>query len=173
MSSQPQTANTSSLPGFVTPTGEDRLGRSIYVVGDRLWVKIRSRDTNGAFTTMEGTTEPGGGPPLHVHFEQDEWWYVLEGQFVFEVDGKRLTAGPGDTVFAPRGSRHTFQNVGATVGKVVVTAIPGGLDEFFEELEKLVPEGAVPDPAVILPLFHKYSMDLVGPPLRLESEEAA
>jgi mannose-6-phosphate isomerase-like protein (cupin superfamily) len=66
------------------------------VVGDEVVVKIASRDTNGTFAVAEGHTPPSGGPPLHRHFTQDEWWYILEGQFLFEVDGTdrpKLSAG--------------------------------------------------------------------------------
>jgi quercetin dioxygenase-like cupin family protein len=100
-----------------------------------------------------------------VHHDQDEWWLVLEGEYVFEVDGKQIHARAGDTVFAPRGSHHTFQNTGATMGRVMTTAVPGGLDTFFEELDQLVPRGAAPDPATVGPLFEKYNLGLLGPPI--------
>ena len=63
-----------------------------------------------------------------------------------------LYAGPGATVFAPRGSRHTFQNIGSTPGRTISTVVPGGLDEFFEEIDAAAPAGTVPDPAQMLPL---------------------
>jgi mannose-6-phosphate isomerase-like protein (cupin superfamily) len=135
------------------------------VLGDEVIVKISSRDTDGEFCVFEGRTRPMSGPPLHVHHDQDEWWLVLEGEYVFEVDGKQIHAHAGDTVFAPRGSHHTFQNIGGTVGRVMTTAVPGELDTFFEELDQLVPRGAAPDPAEVRPLFEKYNLGLLGPPI--------
>src|SRR4051794_26697442 len=147
---------------FVMKRGE---GRTMNVNGGEVTVKISSQDTNGAFTVFEGQTDPLEGPPLHLHQEQDEWWYVLEGKYLFEVDGQEIIAGPGATVFAPRGSRHTFQNIGATPGRLLTTVVPGGLDLFFEELEAAVPRGSSIDPPKLVPLFEKYGQELLGPPL--------
>jgi mannose-6-phosphate isomerase-like protein (cupin superfamily) len=97
------------LEALVSERGE---GRPVHVLGGDLTIKISSRDTNGAFTVLEGRTPPLEGPPLHRHRDQDEWWYIVEGDYRFEVDGKEIYASAGATVFAPRGSRHTFQNVG-------------------------------------------------------------
>jgi mannose-6-phosphate isomerase-like protein (cupin superfamily) len=144
---------------------EPRDGRPIHVVGDDVIIKISSRDTEGAFTVFEARTLPLHGPPLHVHYEQDEAWRVLEGAYVFEVDGQEIYAGPGATVFAPRGSRHTFQNIGTTPGRLAVTVVPGGLDLFFEEIEEAAPRGRMPEPAAIAPLFVKHRLELLGPPL--------
>ena len=91
---------------------EGRDGRPIYVLGGDVTIKISSRDTAGAFAVFEGRTRPLEGPPLHLHRDQDESWYILEGEYRFEVDGQSIYARAGDTVFAPRGSRHTttFRN---------------------------------------------------------------
>ena len=147
---------------FMVEAGD---GRRIHVIGNDVTVKISSRDTGGAYAVFEGITLPQNGPPLHMHREQDEWWYILEGEFRFQVDGEEIYAGPGATVFAPRGSRHTFQNIGHEPGRTLTTVVPGGLDLFFEELETVAPRGAVFDPAKMVPLFEKHGMELLGPPL--------
>jgi quercetin dioxygenase-like cupin family protein len=149
---------------FIVNGGE---GRKIHVIGEEVIVKISSRDTGGAFTVIEGSTRPRYGPPLHVHRNQDETFYVVEGEYRFEVDGQEIYATAGATVFAPRGSRHTFQNVGAGTGRIVSTVVPGGLDVFFEDLEAVAPRGTAPDRTKILPVFEKHGMELVGPPLRM------
>jgi len=154
------------VPAFVVRAGLTRAGAApIFVVGDEVSVKVSSRDTDNAFAVLEGRTQPQQGPPLHLHHHQDEWFYILEGRYLFEVDGVQIHAGPGDTVFAPRGSRHTFQNVGSTPGRSVITVVPGGLDLFFEEVRVAAPPGCAPDPAVLSALFKKYDMELLGPPL--------
>lgn len=144
---------------------EPRDGRPIHVVGDDVTIKISSRDTEGAFTVFESRTLPLHGPPLHIHHEQDEAWRVLEGEYLFEVDGQEIYAGPGATIFAPRGTAHTFQNIGTTPGRLMTTVVPGGLDVFFEELEQAAPRGRRPDAAAIAPLFVKHGMELLGPAL--------
>ena len=156
------TATKKRVEGFAVEQGG---GLALHAVGDEMLVKIGSRDTNGAFAVIEGCTQPGGGPPLHIHYEQDEWWYVIEGEFLFEVDGVEIRAGAGATVFAPKGSRHAFTNIGTKPARSLVTVVPGGLDEFFVDLDKACPRGTVPDPAVIAPVFQKHGLELAGPPL--------
>src|SRR5262249_44548961 len=148
-------------------------GRRIHVLGDDVIIKVSSRDTGGAFAVFEGHIAPLTGPPLHVHYEQDECWRILEGEFRFVVDGTEIYAGPGDTVFAPRGSRHTFQNAGTTPGRVVTTVVPGGLDLFFEKLEQIAPRGTAPDPEKLAPLFRIHKLELLGPPLAAPQAAAA
>ncbi len=140
-------------------------GRPVHVLGADLTIKISSRDTNGAFAVFEGCTPPLEGPPLHRHRDHDEWWYIVEGEYRFEVDGVEIFASAGDTVFAPRGSRHTFQNVGKGRGRTLGTAVPGGLDLFFEELEQAAPRGATPDGVRLLAIFEKHGQEMLGPPL--------
>jgi mannose-6-phosphate isomerase-like protein (cupin superfamily) len=133
------------------------------VLGAELTIKVASRDTDNAFTVFEGWTNPLQGPPLHVHRDQDEWWYILDGEFLFEVGGQEIHARTGDVVFAPRGIPHTFQNVGATPGHTLTSAVPGGMDEFFEALEMAAPRGSVPDPAKLDPVCEKYGQAILGP----------
>ncbi len=76
-----------------------------------------------------------------------------------------MHAGPGDIVFAPRGSRHTFQNIGSTPARSIITVIPGGLDLFFEEVLTKCPPGSTFDLERVLPLFGKYGLELLGPTL--------
>jgi quercetin dioxygenase-like cupin family protein len=140
-------------------------GRPVHVLGNDLLIKISSKDTGGAFTVFEGRTQPLAGPPLHRHRDQDEWWHILDGEFRFEVDGQEIYARAGDTVFAQRGSRHTFQNIGTTPGRTLTTVVPGGVDLFFEELADVAPRGIVPDPAKMRAVFAKHGQELLGPPL--------
>ena len=159
---------------LVSNTGREAIvvqngaGRPIHVLGNEVMIKISSRDTDGAFTVFEGYTRPLQGPPLHRHRSHDEWWYILEGEYKFEVDGREIYARAGDTVFAPRGSVHTFQNIGTQSGRTLTTAVPGGIDLFFEELETAARRGAVPDRAKMLPIFEKHEQELLGPPLGRE-----
>jgi mannose-6-phosphate isomerase-like protein (cupin superfamily) len=140
-------------------------GKPIHVITEDVTIKISSRDTGGAFTVFEGRTRPQSGPPLHRHHHEDEYWFIVEGAYKFVVDGEEIYAGAGDTVFAPRGSSHTFQNIGSEPGRTITTVIPGGVDLFFEELEKAVPRGVAPDPDRMLPVFDRYGLELLGPPL--------
>ena len=165
-------ASVSQRRALLVKAGADRHAEPLSVFGAQLFVKIATRDTDGAFAVLEGLTPPFSGPPLHCHRSQDEWWHVLEGQFRFEVDGESILAGPGDTVYAPRGSRHTFQNITAETGRTLVTVVPGGLDEFFRDTKELAAPGVKPDPAAFMPIFEKYDYELLGPPIAERKSKA-
>ena len=128
-------------------------------------IKIASRDTGRAFSVFEGVIRPLQGPPLHRHRDHDKSWYIVEGDFRFVVDGAEIRASAGDVVFARRGTAHTFQNVGAVAGRIVTTVVPGGVDEFFEDLERVAPRGRAPNPFELLPVFEEHGQELLGPPL--------
>jgi mannose-6-phosphate isomerase-like protein (cupin superfamily) len=165
MSSKSEYSAATQIPAFIVKAGKDRIGGTLHVFSAEVSVKISTHDSSGAYAVMEVCTPPNGGPPLHLHHREDEWWYILDGNIVIEVNGNTLSAGPGDTVFAPRGSRHTFQNIGTVPARTVLTVVPGGFDMFFQEVSAAVPPGTAPDPAVILPISQKYGLEFLGPPL--------
>jgi quercetin dioxygenase-like cupin family protein len=80
-------------------------------VGGPLTFKVRGEQTNGTFTAFENVIPPGQGPPLHTHANEDESWYVIEGELRFKLDGDVHLAPAGSFVFVPRGTPHCFQNV--------------------------------------------------------------
>lgn len=157
--------HVAAIPAFLVKAGKDRIGGKLNALGVETSVKISSDDSGGAYSLMEASYAPNSGPPLHLHHREDEWWYILEGNFVFEIEGGCIHAGPGDTVFGPRGRRHTLQNIGSVQGRTLVTVVPGGLDRFFQELSAAVMPGTPPDPAAVQPIFSKYGLELLGPPL--------
>jgi len=165
----PESTNLRSV-ALMTASGE---GRPVHVLGSDLTIKVSSRDTNGAFAVFEGRIPPLEGPPLHRHPDQDESFYIVEGEFRFEVDGQEIYASAGASVVAPRGSSHTFQNVGRERGRMVTTVVPGGLDLFFEDLEAVAPRGSAPDPAKLQPVFEKHGQELLGPPLKVREAGGA
>ena len=95
-------------------------------------VKASAETTGGAFTLFE-ENEPVD-TPLHVHEREDELFYVLDGEHVFQVGEEEFRVGPGGLVFAPRGVPHAQRRVVPRVGRVLVLAAPAGLECFFREL---------------------------------------
>jgi quercetin dioxygenase-like cupin family protein len=150
----------------VVRCGETRGAEPLYILGETMLVKLSSADTDGSYAIMENVTPPQGGPPLHRHGREDESFYVIEGEFLFEVDGKQMRASTGCTVFAPKGTVHTFQNIGEKDGRLLVIVQPAGLDLFFEELSGAMRGIAQPEMSKIVPIAHKYGLELLGPPLR-------
>ena len=95
-------------------------------------VKASADTTGGAFTIFE-ENDPVD-TPLHVHQHEDELFYVLEGEHVFQVGQKEFRAGPGGLVFAPRGVPHAQRRVVPRAGRVLVLTSPAGFEGFFREL---------------------------------------
>jgi mannose-6-phosphate isomerase-like protein (cupin superfamily) len=95
-------------------------------------LKASAETTGGAFTIFE-EHEPVD-TPLHVHANEDELFYVLEGEHVFEVGGQEFRVGPGGLVFAPRGVPHAQKRVVPRTGRVLVLTSPSGFEGFFREL---------------------------------------
>jgi mannose-6-phosphate isomerase-like protein (cupin superfamily) len=122
--------------------------------------KVCPHDSNGLFV-LENTFHAPGGPARHLHYEQDEWFYIVEGTFLFEVGSERFRLRPGDSLLAPRRVPHVWAYVGDARGSILVTFMPAGqMEAFFREVTKA---NAMPpqDPA----LWRAHGMELLGPPL--------
>ena len=105
---------------------------------DPTMVKVSSADTGGQLVVFETTTSPGDGPGLHRHADQDEWWYVLSGEFVFQVGHEKFRAPAGGSVFGPRRVPHSFVSVGTDPGRMLISFQPAGqMEQFFEEYAKM------------------------------------
>jgi uncharacterized cupin superfamily protein len=70
--------------------------------------KVSGSVTDGDLFVIENTNDSKGGPPRHLHHSQEEWFYVVDGEYVAEVGDERYRSGPGDSVFAPRGTPHVW-----------------------------------------------------------------
>jgi mannose-6-phosphate isomerase-like protein (cupin superfamily) len=101
--------------------------------GITILVRTPSEATGGAFTLFE-EVPPMADTPLHVHDNEDELFYVLEGEHVFTVGDDEYPASPGGLVFAPRGVPHAQRRVVPGEGRLLVVTAPGGLEGFFREL---------------------------------------
>jgi quercetin dioxygenase-like cupin family protein len=149
---------------LVLAPGESRTGAALQIYSSQVRVKLSGADTAGTYAIVESVTEPQSGPPLHRHSREDESFYVLEGEFLFQVDGQRIQAGPGSAVFAPRGTVHTFQNIGTTPGRMLGVVQPAGLDSFFVDMDA-AGTSKEPDFAMLAQIFQKYGLEVMGPPL--------
>ena len=104
-------------------------------------VKATADTTGGAVTVFEENAPVD--TPLHVHEHEDELFYVLEGEHVFQVGDREHRAGPGELVFAPRGVPHSQRRVVPRKGRTLVLTAPGGLEGFFRELAEAHSDGSL------------------------------
>lgn len=123
--------------------------------------KVTTAQTGGDLFVIEQTNNAKGGPPRHVHPDQDEWFSAIEGEFVVEVGEATYRLTPGDSLLAPRGVPHVWAFVGESTGRLIVAFSPAGkMEDFFREVTKTEAMPAQ-DPA----LWLAHGMQVVGPPL--------
>jgi quercetin dioxygenase-like cupin family protein len=128
----------------------------------RIDFKVTTSD--GGLFVLENTFHAPGGPARHLHHAQDEWFYVLEGEFAFEVGSDKFTLHAGDSLVGPREIPHVWAYTGSATGRILVTFSPAGkMEAFFREVTKA---NAMPplDPM----LWRDHGMELLGPPLALK-----
>jgi quercetin dioxygenase-like cupin family protein len=132
-------------------------------LGGPLTFKARGDETHGRMVAFESTAAPGEGPPLHVHANEDEVVYALEGTFRFLLDGEVRDAPTGSFMFIPRGVAHTWQNVGDEPARLFVLFTPAGMEEFFVRFAEHAGEAS---PVEAFRRFgSEVGMAVVGPPL--------
>ena len=111
-------------------------GKSFWLLTDLHTFKVVGADTGGAFTVAELTAGPEMGPPPHIHRNNDEAFYILEGTFDFSLAGKPFSAGAGAFVYLPKGVVHTHSAGGGAPAKALVMQTPAGVERFIEEAGK-------------------------------------
>jgi quercetin dioxygenase-like cupin family protein len=128
-----------------------------------LTFKVRGEQTKGTLTAFETVAPTGEGPPLHVHANEDEVLYVLEGALRFKVEHEVQRAPAGSFIFIPRGVPHTWQSVGGAPAHILVIFTPAGMERFFERFTELSDGTSVPD--AFRTIGSEVGMDVLGPPL--------
>lgn len=158
---------------------EDRFGEHRGLGVSTIQFKVTPQDSSG-FLILENVFHAKGGPARHMHYEQDEWFYPVEGEFLFEVGEERFLLRPGESLLAPRKVPHVWAYTGArtgaaagdsqarnradtegTTGRILIAFMPAGkMEEFFRVVTRA---NAMPpqDPE----LWRAHGMELLGPPL--------
>jgi mannose-6-phosphate isomerase-like protein (cupin superfamily) len=129
--------------------------------------KAAASDTAGRFDFIVGLFAPLTGPPLHLHRQQDDTFYVLDGVLTVQVDEEVFDIGPGDFLSIPPGVPHTFDNLhhGDDPVQAINLMTPGGHFDMFEEMARVE---AGPDQANSTRLIaERYGTVILGPPLRV------
>jgi DNA-binding transcriptional MerR regulator len=166
--------------GFRVAAGHDRFDEHIKLGDQPNDCKVSAKDTEGKMCVFEGTGHSGG--PRHLHYEQDEWIYVLEGEYEFLVGApyacaKRFHLGAGESIFLPRKVAHVWACVNGGPGRIINAYQPAGkMEELFREISrpfKDLPTAEQMENKTytgqqiksLHRFFDTYGMDLLGPPL--------
>ncbi len=94
--------------------------------------KVRAEESDGAYSVLELTLPAGGGASLHTHHREDEILYIAAGECAITFGGETHPAPAGSVVQLPKGLPHAFRNTGNAPARLIITVIPGGLENFFE-----------------------------------------
>jgi mannose-6-phosphate isomerase-like protein (cupin superfamily) len=158
---------TAPRQAVYVPNGKNRFDEELMIWGViPLQIKVSSADTDGSLFVFEHARMSKGGPPRHFHYEQDEWFYAMEGEFAFEVGDERFTLRPGDSLFAPRMVPHVWAYDGEEPGTLLLAVRPAGsLEAFFIENCAM---NRPPTPEEAERSFAAHGMKVVGPPLGLD-----
>jgi mannose-6-phosphate isomerase-like protein (cupin superfamily) len=153
-------AAASPLAGapHVVGAGEDHSAHPHSLGFSSILFKVPSSETAGGLFVIEHTHLLPGGPPLHLHFNQEEWFYVMDGEVAFQVGEQRLHLHAGDSVLAPRRVPHTFSSVGTAPSRMIIAFCPAGkMEQYFRDAELAKQHFGDAD------FMARYEMERVGP----------
>jgi quercetin dioxygenase-like cupin family protein len=136
-------------------------GRVLQVLGERITCKAVGEDTGGAYAVIEEVSQPQCGPPMHLHNREDEALYVLDGEYEVQIGNHRMMAAPGSFVLLPRGISHSFRNVAARPGRVLVVITPAGFETFFEDVDRIWADRP-PDIERLKSIAARYGLEFVA-----------
>jgi quercetin dioxygenase-like cupin family protein len=161
------TAQEQATPGFLLNENE---GEAFWLLGMLETIKISGKDTNGQYGLIELVVPEGVGSPWHVHPEEDEWFYVLEGEVTVWVADTRHSLKAGSFAFGPKGVPHTFY-VESGEARFLVGFSPMDFEGFLREVGEPAPERVVPPPLDehpemerLAPIAERNGMKILGPP---------
>ena len=144
---------------FVVGPGE---GRFIDLGVFGMTLKADADQTAGVVSVLEAEEPPGFGPPIHVHHDAAEAFYVLEGEYVMSFEDRQVTCPAGSFIFIPRGVRHGFR-VGSVPSRKLNFYFPAAMIGYFDDLAAAVGRDDVDDEQ-LAEIARRHSMEVVGPP---------
>lgn len=130
-------------------------GQNLNVLGDNQFIKLTGNDTGGAYALVEQINAVGTGIPLHIHNNEEETFFIIEGRYEFKIKGESVMAPAGTTVHLPRGVAHEFKVIEGSPARALIWLCPAGSEKMFQELSALP---APPDMAQMLSTCAKYGV---------------
>ena len=144
--------------GFVLQPGE---GRPIDLGGFQMSLKAGEQDTAGAFSLLEADEPPNFGPPMHIHHNCAEAFYVLAGEYVIFIEEQEFRCPAGSFVYIPPDTRHGFR-VGTEPSRKLNVYVPGAMVDYFDKLSRAIADGNG-DPDVLDRIAAENGMEVIGP----------
>ena len=141
-------------------------GQAIWFLDTLTFVKATGEQTGGAFGLIEQILPAGSGSPYHMHHNEDEIFYIIQGEVTFISGDRVIKAAAGSYVFLPRNIAHGFRT--DTPTRLLLQTIPAGFEQFVIEMsepakELALPPAGPPDMEKLMKLAAKYNLDILGP----------
>jgi mannose-6-phosphate isomerase-like protein (cupin superfamily) len=153
--------------GFKVEAGKDRYQEELLIMGGKFDCKVSAKNTNGALCIYDTVRQEKGGPALHLHHSQDEWFYIIKGEFIAKIGDELLNLKAGDSAFAPRKIPHAFAKISEGEAQMLVLFQPAGtMEDFFKEMSKLGRNIPKDQEHVLNDLLRAHGLEIVGPPLK-------
>lgn len=152
---------SSTEQGALVRAAQDRFDQPFEFLDATFYVTVSAQDTGGLLCSVDTNRHMRGGPPLHVHPDQDEWFLIREGEFDIRVGDVTHHLTAGDSLLAPRGVPHAFVNT-TEAARMQVSFVPAGLMEGFFHTACAMNN---PTPQAMAQVFADHQMRVVGPPL--------
>ena len=157
--------DAAAVRSFILAADQGRTPAPLDIVGEETLVKVSLADSDGQLAAFHLVAPPMSGPPRHVHSREDEWFHVLDGELVFELDGERTVVGAGGSVWLKRGVVHAYQNFTTSEARLLIVTTPGDFCDLFIEMSAVAKSGAAAGPAEFAVLNAKYGITVLGPPI--------
>jgi quercetin dioxygenase-like cupin family protein len=143
--------------------------RSIWFLRNLQIIHLTAEESGGGFSLVETWAPEGDQPPLHVHRDDDEGFYVLEGRIRLWFGENEVELGPGDFALAPHGVPHTYRVESEDGARILVTSSTGDFDRFVAEYgvpaaERRLPDAGEPDVSRLAEVAAAHDIEILGPP---------
>lgn len=136
-------------------------GRVIDLGDFGVTVKASEKETAGVVSVLENEEPAGFGPPIHVHHDCAEAFYVLEGEYIMNLEDREFVCPTGSFIFIPQGARHGFR-VGDVASRKLNFYFPASMIGYFDDLAEALRRESVSEHELAV-ITEAHRMEIIGP----------